>query len=119
MNSILNLIEQHNKDGVINGLSKYELLTMFGKLLKKRTSKKKRKHPKRPTSVYMFWLKDNRPKIREKYFSDFDEYPKESWSIEFKQKYYMDKGLSEPKDGWVEGKPKVALVTKNGDIGNT
>ena len=67
------------------------------------------KLPKRPPSGYFLWLADNREKIKQTYFSDYESI--ENWDLDSKKDYYNAKGL-DWKDTLKEGKPKiVALVT--------
>jgi len=63
--------------------------------------------PKRPTSSYMFWLNDNRHKIKEEYFGDYDSIC--DWSLDSKISYFESKDLKSPLK---DGKPKIlSLVT--------
>jgi hypothetical protein len=63
--------------------------------------------PKRPTSAYMFWLNENRSKIKDDYFGDYGSI--DDWTLESKVLYFESKGMSIPDKA---GKPKiVALVT--------
>ena len=70
--------------------------------------------PKRPSSGYFLWLNANRQKIKETYFSDYDQM--ENWDMDSKKAYYLEKGLKW-KDDVKEGKPKfVALVTSKAGV---
>ena len=70
--------------------------------------------PKRPSSGYFLWLNANRKKIKETYFSDYDQI--DNWDMDSKKAYYLEKGLKW-KDDAKEGKPKiVALVTSKAGI---
>lgn len=106
INNIVAQVSQYkDEDGLINitkedGVSGQEIL---------RNIVDSSQLPKRPPSGYFLWLADNRGKIKQTYFSDYESI--ENWDLDSKKDYYNAKGL-DWKDTLKEGKPKiVALVT--------
>ena len=111
VNNIISQLEQYRDgDGVFN-ISK-DGSTTGEEILRDIVDSSER--PKRPASGYFLWLNANRQKIKETYFSDYDQV--KNWDMDSKKTYYLEKGLKW-KDDAKEGKPKiVALVTSKAGI---
>ena len=115
--SLTELLAEHTNNGIVKNLPVEKLIKYISSIKQKSNEKKQKKKknpraPKRPTSAYMLWLKENREEITKMYFRDFDSFKPEQWTVEFKKKYYAEKNLGMPKQGWTDGKPRiVAIVT--------
>jgi len=102
------IIEQFNdyKDGenIVCSEQTFREIIETKSVLKKKKSK----------CSYFVWLGEHRNKIREDYFSDFDNVP--DWSLENKKDYYSSKEL--PLDKVVkDGRPRiVSLITTKAGI---
>lgn len=83
---------------------------VFRNIIDKKSTFKK----KRSQCSYFVWLGENRDKIREKYFSDFDDV--QEWDLSTKKNYYSSKDL--PLDKVTKpGRPRiVSLITTKAGI---
>lgn len=121
--SLTQLLAEHTNNGIVKNLPVNKLIEYISSIKPKPNGKKQKKKknpraPKRPTSAYMLWLKENRGEITKKYFEDFNSFKPEQWTVEFKKKYYAEKNLGIPKQGWSDGKPRIVAVvtTKAGKL---
>ena len=104
-NKTINLFEEY-KEGYYYNFNKEDFKKI---LLNIKNNKIKKK-----LCCYFIWLKDTRNHILETYFNDFKDI--KEWDIEFKQKYYISKGLSIDNIK-KSGKPRiVSLVTSKAGI---